>query len=98
MIGVTNTRTKILIEDVGDFNEVASDMFTKFLSEGFTEERGLIRPVTEDDDLEDEYIPFIYTYKGIKLADRMIDRLYKVGQKYFEPFDIDIKSHLYREM
>jgi hypothetical protein len=78
------------------FNDYATEIFEKFL-EGFTKENKLIRDV-EEDDMADEEIVFMYTNKGMKLADRMKGKLLKVGSKYFPDDDIDIITNMFQDI
>lgn len=84
------------IENVDDFNDYASEMWTAFL-ETFTVENGLIRPITENDDFVDPEWEFIYTNRGMKLAEDMKGRLVDVGNKHFQDEDIQIESTYYQE-
>jgi len=83
------------IKDVDDFNCYAVEMWEGFL-ETFTKENGLVRDITEDDYAEETW-SYIYTDRGDRLANRMRDRLIKVGQKHFPNEDIEIESHYYQE-
>ena len=85
------------IKDIDDYNDYASYIFEDYL-EGFTKENGLIRDVREDDILEDyERITFVYTMKGMRLAEKMRDKLWDIGLAHFpeDEFDISIQTHLY---
>lgn len=95
-------RNKIDITDVEDFNLVASDIFEGFLKT-FTQENGLLRPVTEDDDHDssEDGIQWVYTKRGIELAERMKSRLHAIGEAHYPHDDmyvnIDAGSY-YQEM
>lgn len=92
-----NQRNKIQINDADDFGCVCSDIFHEFLMT-FTINNGLIRTIEEDEiEMFPESAEFTYTYKGIRLAETMLRRLYKVGEKYFPGEDVEIDSVLYRE-
>ena len=94
-----NYRNKIDIIDADDFQCVITDIFEAFL-ESFTYENKLIRPVTENDDLDfdgGENITYMYSHRGHVLAERMLNRLYTIGNKYFPDEDFEIRSHLYQE-
>ena len=81
------------INDVDDFNGYASDLWETFLR-SFTKENKLIREVDEDDTVE-EHWQFVYTDRGMVLADRMRKRLYKVGEKHFPNDEIEIDAGSY---
>lgn len=92
-------RGRIKIEDVDDLNDIMSDMFHEFL-ETFAGRRDLLTPVdelTEDDDFywEDGW-SFVYTKKGQDLAERYLNRLYKVFKKYFDEDDFYVTSYLFK--
>jgi hypothetical protein len=87
--------SKKQIADVDDFNEYASQIFEEYLKT-FTKENGLIKDVTEDDYVDDE-CQFLYTQKGMRLVDRMKDRLVKVGNHHYPNEDIEIETYMYRE-
>lgn len=90
-----NTRNKMPIESFQDFEEVASEIYGSFL-EGMSQEKGHLRPV-EEGDVADESWTFIYTDKGMMLAERMKKRLLKVGEAHFPDEDITIEHSLYQE-
>lgn len=90
--------------DVDEFIDEAVERWERFL-ESFNGDETLlidIRNAKEDTHehslLVNEGWSFVYTNRGMNLATRFLDRLYKVASKYFpdEKF-IDIHSHLYRE-
>lgn len=85
------------ISDVSDFNEVASEIFESFL-ESFKGNEELLRPVTEQDDMEELWL-FIYTSRGTRLADTMRRRLQAIGEAHFPDDElwIEIESNLYQE-
>ena len=76
-------RNSIEIKEPSDWEMVASDVIDEFL-EDFTEREGLTREPNRED-LYDfgGYVGFMYTQKGMKLYDRMIDRLNALGNKLF---------------
>lgn len=82
------------IKDASDFEEYASEAFSEFL-EDFSH-RGLTRDVTEDDCVGEE-CSFIYTTRGMKLAERFQDRMAKLGGLHFPDETFDISSMLYQE-
>jgi len=83
------------IENVEDFNECASQIFEEYLKT-FTKENGLIRDVTENDYVDDD-CKLLYTQRGMRLIDRMKDRLVKIGDYHFPNEDIEIETYMYRE-
>lgn len=92
-----NTKNKIRIESADDYELVAGDIFTSFL-ETFTKENGLIRDATDDEREEfGEDISYMYTTKGQRLADRMRDRLYAIGNKYWKD-EFSVESHLFQDL
>ena len=94
-----NTRNKIGIFDADDFNLVASDILTDFLST-FTIDNGLlqINPNYNSDDSDScDDSEYEYSTRGHKLADRMINRLIAVGCHYFDNDEICVETHLYQE-
>ena len=84
---------RIEIKTAYDYNDVVNDLLTDWLDD-FTLRTGLTRePTTEDyDDFETENIGFMYTQKGMELYDRACSKLFKLGLKYFDERDLDIKS------
>jgi hypothetical protein len=86
------------IIDTDDFNCYASDMFDDYLSR-FSVENGLKRYVNTGD-VVDENWEFIYTNKGVRLAEKYIRLLNIVFDNHFpeaEWFEFEIYSHLYQE-
>jgi len=61
--------------------------------ENFTEIEGLTREFTDEDfyDFECE-LQFMYTQKGMELYYRACSKLAKLGEKYFDENELDIKS------
>ena len=90
-----NSRNKMPIESLQDFEEVASEIFGDFL-EGMSQEKGHLRSVKEGDIVDESWV-FVYTDKGTKLAERMKKRLLKVGQSHFPDEDITIEHSLYQD-
>lgn len=84
------------IKDIVDYNEYASQIFEEYLKT-FTKENRLIRDVDPDNDNVDDDCLFMYTQKGMKLIDRMMARLIKVGEAHFTDESIEIKTYMYRE-
>jgi hypothetical protein len=85
--------------DLDEFQERATEIFEDFL-----ESLPTIDLSGEDENSEygtfiTEGFQFIYTQISSRLARRMLDRLHKVGAKYFpnEKF-IEIKTYLWREI
>jgi hypothetical protein len=84
------------INDVGDFNDYCVEIWEAFLNT-FTKENGLIRDVNENDNMEDA--EFMYTGKGARLASKMRERLFYIGEVHFpKDYDwIEIESNQFRE-
>lgn len=82
------------IKDVSDFNDECDYIFECFLESMQDDSRFLRKADREDDPEEADYM---YTDRGNTLANRMLDRLHKIGAKYFDPLDIEISSRLYQE-
>lgn len=82
------------INDVGEFEDVANEMWEAYL-QTFTEERGLIRPATEDDWV-DEDNKYVYTRKGDRLATKMRDKLIEIGQAHFPDEEIELSTYMYQ--
>ena len=82
------------ISDSDDFNDYASEMYQEYL-QTFTIENGLIRKMTENDYGDPDW-EYIYTTKGMRLAERMKDRLIEVGKAHFpsDYIEIDAGSYL----
>lgn len=85
------------IKDGGDYSEYASDVLEEFLSD-LVKRDGMVRYVTDSEreelDLED-YVQFLYTRKGERIAKEMIRRLTAVGEAHFPDDFITISSSLY---
>ena len=76
-------RNSISIKTPYDWELVASDVIDEFL-EDFTDRKGLTRPAEYEDQIDfDGSVSFMYTQKGMKLYDRMVERLDKLGNKIF---------------
>ena len=82
---------RIEIKNVDDFNDVVSDMFDEFL-EDFRTREGLTRDWNEDDLFEEDEVQWMYTQAGMRLIDRYIKRMKKIGGKYFDEDDIELSS------
>jgi hypothetical protein len=83
------------IEDVDDYINWADELFEEYLSK-FTREDGLIRDVNEDDWVDHEECAFLYTAKGLRLADKMKRLLTQVGENHFPEEDIEIETYLFK--
>lgn len=57
-----------------------------------------VRPVREDDYVDDDYTSFIYTWDGMGLYDRACRRLSRLAEKYWPGEEIELRSHYYREI
>lgn len=88
-------KPKIECNDVDDFNCIATDIFHEFLL-SLQEDFRFVRPVTECDELDDRF-DFIYTRRGLYLAEKMRERLSDVGTKYFDADEIEIESFLLQD-
>lgn len=84
------------IDDVDDYIGEANVIFESFL-ETFTKENGLIRDTNEDDYVDHEKCDFVYTTRGMRLAEKMKDKLIEVGELHYPGEDIEIESYLYQE-
>lgn len=84
------------IEDADDYIGWANDIFDTFL-QTFNKENGLIRDPTEDDWVDHEICDFVYTNKGMRLAEKMNRLLIDVGENHFPNDDIEIESSFYIE-
>lgn len=89
----------IEVEDVDDYNDAASDVLTEFCVE-LEGKEGMKRPIEEDDgEGMAEGFLYAWTDKASKLITTELDRLYAIGNKYFgETLDLDISSHMYKEL
>ena len=86
----------IEVEDVDEFNDEASEYLTGFC-EGL-KDAGELVPVTENDYCPDETITHFWSDKAQKLIEDEISRLCTIGMKYFDELEIDISSHMYKEV
>lgn len=84
------------INSANDFEEYASEAFTEFL-EDFPEREGLTREIKEDDCVGDDGPSFIYTTRGMRLAERFQDRMAALGGRHYPGEIFDISSMLYQE-
>jgi len=83
------------IHDVDDYNDYASTIFHEFL-ERMSGDSRFVRKATEEDCAEyGDYITYIYTTRGSRLAERFLDRLERLGAKYFGDDEVYIESYLY---
>lgn len=88
-----NTRNKMLIKDVSDFNCVASDMVTEFMESLGDNPEFTLHPTQDDLDAYDgEDISWIYNSRAMDLCERYVKRLTAVGAKYFNEAEIDIST------
>lgn len=87
------------IEDEEDMSYLLSEsMFTPFL-EDLEKEPGMLEPLDEDTMwCADEGISFLWSDKAMKLIEKEHNQLYSIGMKYFPDGDIEITSHLYKEI
>lgn len=87
-------KTRIPINTADDFNDVCDDLLTDWLDD-FVNKEGLTREPNEEDFDDfggDDVVVWMYTQKGMKLYDRACSKLFKLGLKYFNECDLDIKS------
>ena len=83
------------IADVDEFNDYCSQMFDEFL-QGFNIENGLIIDAINNVDVSEDW-DFIYSRRGQYLAEKMIERLKTIGERYYPDEEIEIWSPLYEE-
>lgn len=83
------------IIDADDYIDYANDIWESYL-ETFTKDNGLIRDITEDDCISEDW-SFLYTNRGQYLAEKMRDKLIEVGQAHFPDDDIDLFTSYYLE-
>jgi hypothetical protein len=89
----------IEVENVSDFNDEAEHILTSFCEE--LEARGMTKPIPKDDEwwAEEEGFAFLWNAEAQKLIEGEIGRLYRIGEKYFGvSLDLDISSHMYKEL
>jgi len=87
------------INDVDEFNDYCCDALENFC-ESIQDDPRYIRPL-DDEEKEEHYVTgftFLYTRKGSQMIDRFIERMGKVGMKYYKEVEINISSHLYMEL
>jgi len=85
---------RIEIKTADDYNNVVDDLLTDWL-DNFANKEGLTREPNEEDFDDfggDDVVSWIYTQKGMELYDRACSKLFKLGLKYFDERDLDIKS------
>lgn len=83
---------RIEIKTANDYNDVCNDLLTDWI-EDFTERKGLTRPFTEENRYDfDCELGWMYTQKGMKLYESACSKLAKLGEKYFDENELDIKS------
>lgn len=91
----TAKRLDIAMKSVDEFNDVAMEIADNFIWD-FTERKGLTRPPDDDDfyDFGHTDIQWMYTQKGMKLYDRLCERLAKIGRSMFpdEAQNINVKA------
>ena len=83
---------RMTINNAQDFSDVCGDMIDEFV-ETFRNIKGLTREPDEDDfDMFDGIeIQWMYTQRAMRLIDTYIKRCCKVGEKYWDDFELDIK-------
>jgi hypothetical protein len=85
---------RIEIKTAYNFNDVCDDLLTDWLDD-FTSRKGLTREPNEEDFNDfggEDIVSFMYTKKGMQLYEKACSKLLKLGLKYFNESDLDIKS------
>lgn len=90
------------MKEIEIFEEKANEILERFL-ESLHDDDYTIDISNEDENSEfgthiAEGFTFVYTKEGARLASEMIRRLYKIGNIKFPKNDIQIESHLFREL
>lgn len=91
-----------MTDEAVEFESNAIELLESFLN-GMMGDRRFIIPVEEHGDADgpiDEYWSHVYTDRGQRLAERMVDRLGKLAVKKFgedRAMDIDISTRLFQE-
>lgn len=87
------------IEDEEEMSEFLSESyFTPFLEE-LEKQPKMLEPLDDDTEwMRSEGVSFLWSWKATKLIDEELARLHAIGQKYFPDGDIEITSHLYKEI
>ncbi len=86
------------IQDASDFEDEALEILESFITE-LIEEGGWTRPLEEDDGFDpdevgDDFV--VYTDKAQRLIDKLISRLYKIGNKHFPNEEIHLETSMYQ--
>lgn len=96
-----HNRNRIPINDPEDLELVCCDIFDEFLSD-FQQKDGLTQPVTnemrESFYAEIEHWTFMYTDKGMRLAERMRDKLLEVCEAHYPEYNFSISSGSFQEI
>jgi len=90
------TELGIEVEYVSEFNDEASDILTDFCEK--LKKNGGTRPITEDDIVGDYDGDWLWTDFAVAKIDKEIDRLSAIGCKYFDKMEVDIYSHMYKDL
>lgn len=91
------TELDIEVEDISDFNDEASEIFTAFCED--LQAKGMYTPVDEGENwlYKEEGIQFLWNKEAATLIEAELKRLESIGVKYFGlTLDIDISSHMFR--
>lgn len=86
-------------EEIEAFEEKANEIFEAFL-ESMKDDPKYIRPYDSDEDpSEGQDCQWMWSDRAMRLIDHIQSRLYKLAEKKFGAWviDITIESHLYRE-
>jgi hypothetical protein len=86
------------VEDVGEFNEMASEMVDEYCHQLETQD-GMKKDMTDDEKwaCDDNGWAFMWSDKANRLINEEIDRMTKIGQKYFDEFDVEVNPMMFKE-
>lgn len=84
--------------DIQEFEEMANEVFHEFL-ESMQGDNRFLKPDTEGyyNISTDKDVAFVYTLRGQRLAERMLKRLYKLGNRIFPDEYLNIESYLFQD-
>lgn len=96
-----HNRGRIPINEAEDLECICCDIFDDFLS-NFQQIEGLTEAVSEEMKEscggEIEHWTFMYTDKGMRLAERMRDKLIEVCEAHFPAYNFTISSGYFQEI
>lgn len=96
-----HNRNRIPIKEPEDLECICRDIFDEYLSD-FDEREGLTQSVTdemkESFPAEVDHWTFMYTDRGMRLAERMRDRLIAVCEAHFPIYNFTISSGYFQEI